>query len=53
MEGIYFRCVSIWARKMNSRTALLPGRVFDVSGLLAKRSALSYSGNTVPDVSLF
>lgn len=38
---------------MGSRTALLPGRIFDVPGLLAKRSALSDSGNMVPDVSLF
>lgn len=53
MEGVYFQCVSSWARKMGSGTALLPGRVFDVHGLLAKRSALSCAGNTVPDVSLF
>lgn len=52
MEGIYFWCVSSWARKRGSRAALLPGRVFDVPGLLAKRSALSCSGNTGPDVSL-
>lgn len=31
---------------MGSRAALLPGRVFDVPGLLAKLSALSYSGST-------
>lgn len=53
MEGIYSQYVSSWARKIGSRTALLPGRVFDVPGILPKRSALSYSGNTVPDVSLF
>lgn len=53
MEGVYFQCVSSWARKMGSGTALLPSRVFDIHGLLAKRSASSYPGNTVPDVSLF
>lgn len=53
MEGIYSQCASSWTRKMDLRTASLPGRVFDIPGLLAKRSALSYSGNSVPDVSLF